>query len=141
VIYVVEVVDVVFIIGRLIFGGYWVLSGLNHFINMKILADLVRQKGVPFPVELSVAVTGLMMLLGGLTIILGVYTYIGMALIILFLLSAMIFVHRFWEISDPMARRTEMILFMGNVAYIGVLLMLYTLGDTWPYNVFDLIGG
>jgi putative oxidoreductase len=141
VIYVVEVVDVVFIIGRLIFGGYWVLSGLNHFINMKILADLVRQKGIPFPVELSVAVTGLMMLLGGLTIILGVYTYIGMALIILFLLSAMIFVHRFWEISDPMARRTEMILFMGNVAYIGVLLMLYTLGDTWPYNVFDLIGG
>jgi uncharacterized membrane protein YphA (DoxX/SURF4 family) len=132
---------VVFIIGRLIFGGYWVLSGLNHFINMKILADLVRQKGVPFPVELSVAVTGLMMLLGGLTIILGVYTYIGMALIILFLLSAMIFVHRFWEISDPMARRTEMILFMGNVAYIGVLLMLYTLGDTWPFNIFDLIGG
>ena len=108
---------------------------------MKILADLARQKGVPFPVELSVAVTGLMMLLGGLAIILGVYTYIGMALIILFLLSAMIFVHRFWEISDPMARRTEMILFMGNVAYIGVLLMLYTLGDTWPYNVFDLIGG
>jgi uncharacterized membrane protein YphA (DoxX/SURF4 family) len=141
VIYVVEVVDVVFIIGRLIFGGYWVLSGLNHFINMKILADLVRQKGIPFPVELSVAVTGLMMLLGGLTIILGVYTYIGMALIILFLLSAMIFVHRFWEMSDPMARMMEMILFMRNAAYIGVLLMLYTLGDTWPFNIFDLIGG
>ena len=137
----VEVVDVVFIIGRLIFGGYWVLSGLNHFINMKILADLVRQKGIPFPVELSVAVTGLMMLLGGLAIILGVYTYIGMALIILFLLSATIFIHKFWEMSDPMARMMEMILFMGNVAYIGVLLMLYTLGDTWPFNVFDLIGG
>jgi uncharacterized membrane protein YphA (DoxX/SURF4 family) len=141
VIYVVEVVDVVFIIGRLIFGGYWVLNGLNHFINMKMMADFTRQRGVPFPVELSVAVTGLMMLLGGLTIILGVYTYIGMALIILFLLSAMIFVHRFWEMSDPMARMMEMILFMGNVAYIGVLLMLYTLGDTWPFNVFDLIGG
>ena len=41
------------------------------------------------------AVTGLMMLLGGLTIILGVYTYIEVALIVLFLLSAMIFVHRF----------------------------------------------
>jgi uncharacterized membrane protein YphA (DoxX/SURF4 family) len=141
VIYVVEVVDVVFIIGRLIFGGYWVLSGLNHFTNMKMMADFTRQRGVPFPVELSVAVTGLMMLLGGLTIILGVYTYIGMALIILFLLSAMIFIHKFWEMSDPMARMMEMILFMGNVAYIGVLLMLYTLGDTWPFNVFDLIGG
>jgi hypothetical protein len=43
--------------------------------------------------------------------------------------------------SDPMARMMEMILFMGNAAYIGVLLMLYTLGDTWPFNVFDLIGG
>jgi len=108
---------------------------------MKMMADFTRQRGVPFPAELSVAVTGLMMLLGGLTIILGVYTYIGMALIILFLLSAMIFVHRFWEMSDPMARMMEMILFMGNAAYIGVLLMLYTLGDTWPFNVFDLIGG
>ncbi|MCC6060124.1 MAG: DoxX family protein [Desulfurococcaceae archaeon] len=140
-IYVVEVVDVVFIIGRLIFGGYWVLNGLNHFINMKMMADFTIQRGVPFPAELSVAVTGLMMLLGGLTIILGVYTYIGMALIILFLLSAMIFVHRFWEMSDPMARMMEMVLFMRNAAYIGVLLMLYTLGDTWPFNVFDLIGG
>jgi len=138
---VVEVVDVVFIIGRLIFGGYWVLNGLNHFTNMKMMADFARQRGVPFPAELSVAVTGLMMLLGGLTIILGVYTYIGMALIILFLLSAMIFIHKFWEMSDPMARMMEMILFMRNTAYIGVLLMLYTLGDTWPFNVFDLIGG
>jgi putative oxidoreductase len=141
VIYVVEVVDVVFIIGRLIFGGYWVLNGLNHFINMKMMADSTRQRGVPFPAELSVAVTGLMMLLGGLTIILGVYTYIGMALIILFPLSAMIFIHKFWEMSDPMARMMEMILFMRNAAYIGVLLMLYTLGDTWPFNIFDLIGG
>jgi uncharacterized membrane protein YphA (DoxX/SURF4 family) len=66
---------------------------------MKMMADFTRQRGVPFPAELSVAVTRLMMLLGGLTIILGVYTYIGMALIILFLLSAMIFVHRSWEMS------------------------------------------
>jgi putative oxidoreductase len=141
VIYVAEVVDAVFIIGRLIFGGYRVLNGLNHFTNMKMMADFTGQRGVPFPAKLSVAVTGLMMLLGGLTIILGVYTYIGIALIILFLLSATIFVHRSWEMSDSMARMMQMILFMRNAAYIGVLLMLYTLGDTWPFNVFDLIGG
>ena len=137
----VEVVDVVFIVGRLIFGGYWVFNGLNHFVNMSMMAEFARQRGVPFPAELSVAVTGLMMLLGGLTIILGVYTYIGMALIIVFLLSAMIFIHKFWEMSDPMARMMEMILFMRNAAYIGALLMLYTLGDTWSFNIFDLLRG
>jgi uncharacterized membrane protein YphA (DoxX/SURF4 family) len=141
VINVVEVVDVVFIVGRLIFGGYWVFNGLNHFVNMSMMAEFARQRGVPFPAELSVAVTGLMMLLGGLTIILGVYTYIGMALIIVFLLSAMIFIHKFWEMSDPMARMMEMILFMRNAAYIGALLMLYTLGDTWSFNIFDLLRG
>ncbi len=135
----VEVVYVIFLVGRLIFGGYWVFNGLNHFINMKMMADFARQRGVPFPAELSVAVTGLMMLVGGLTIILGVYTYIGMALIIVFLLSAMLFIHKFWEMTDPMARMMEMILFMRNVAYIGALLSLYVLGDTWPYNLFDLI--
>ena len=138
---VVEVVDVVFIVGRLIFGGYWVFNGLNHFVNMSMMAEFARQRGVPFPAELSVAVTGLMMLLGGLTIILGVYTYIGMALIIVLLLSAMIFIHKFWEMSDPMARMMEMILFMRNAAYIGALLMLYTLGDTWSFNIFDLLRG
>ena len=137
----VEVVDVVFIVGRLIFGGYWVFNGLNHFVNMSMMAEFARQRGVPFPAELSVAVTGLMMLLGGLTIILGVYTYIGMALIIVFLLSAMIFIHKFWEMSDPMARMMEMILFMRNAAFIGALLMLYTLGDTWSFNIFDLLRG
>jgi len=141
VINVVEVVDVVFIVGRLIFGGYWVFNGLNHFVNMSMMAEFARQRGVPFPAELSVAVTGLMMLLGGLTIILGVYTYIGMALIIVFLLSAMIFIHKFWEMSDPMARMMEMILFMRNAAFIGALLMLYTLGDTWSFNIFDLLRG
>lgn len=138
---VVEVVDVVFIVGRLIFGGYWVFNGLNHFVNMSMMAEFARQRGVPFPAELSVAVTGLMMLLGGLTIILGVYTYIGMALIIVFLLSAMIFIHKFWEMSDPMARMMEMILFMRNAAFIGALLTLYTLGDTWSFNIFDLLRG
>jgi len=129
-----------FVIGRIVFGGYWVVSGLNHFINLKMMSDFARQRGVPFPAELSVIVTGLMMIVGGLTIILGVYARIGMALIIVFLVLAAIFIHKFWEAQDPMARMMEMLLFMRNVAYIGALLTLYVIEEPWPYNVLDLLG-
>lgn len=137
----VEWFDVAFVVGRLVFGGYWIYNGLNHFINLRMMSDFARQRGVPFPAELSVMVTGLMMLIGGLTIVLGIYTWVGMTLIIVFLLSAMIFIHKFWEIQDPMSRMMEMILFARNAAYIGALLTLYTLGNMWPYNILELLGG
>src|SRR6185369_13563503 len=35
------------IAGRVIFGGYFLYNGINHFLNRKMMADYARSKGVP----------------------------------------------------------------------------------------------
>jgi putative oxidoreductase len=49
--------DIAFLIGRIIFGGYWLMSALNHFKNLNHMSEYAKAKGTPFP-KLAVAGTG-----------------------------------------------------------------------------------
>jgi hypothetical protein len=71
--------------GRLIFGGYFLYNGINHFLNRKMLVDYARSKGVPSP-DIAVAASGLMILTGGLSVLTGVQPKVGAGLISAFLL-------------------------------------------------------
>ena len=35
-----------FVLGRAIFGGYFVYNGLNHFLNQKMMSQYAASKGV-----------------------------------------------------------------------------------------------
>jgi putative oxidoreductase len=78
--------DIAFLIGRIIFGGYWLMSALNHFKNLNHMSEYAKAKGTPFP-KLAVAGTGVILLAGGLSMLLGVYPLVGIVLIIVFLLG------------------------------------------------------
>lgn len=60
-----------FLLGRLIFGGFFVYNGINHFRERKALAHYAGAKNVPKP-EIAVQATGALMLLGGASILLGI---------------------------------------------------------------------
>lgn len=53
-----------FLIGRAIFGGYFIMSGINHFKQSKQMAQYAAAKKVPKP-DLAVKATGAMMIVGG----------------------------------------------------------------------------
>ncbi|MBV9480644.1 MAG: DoxX family protein, partial [Acidobacteria bacterium] len=38
-----------FLIGRLVFGGFFLYNGINHLRNRKVLATHAQAKGVPNP--------------------------------------------------------------------------------------------
>ncbi len=124
-----------FILGRILLGGYFIKSGYNHFKNLGMLAGYAASKGVPMPRE-SVLLTGLMMFLGGLGILLGVYVQISVLLISLFLLGTLIKMHRYWEIADPMARMGEQVNFYKNLGLLGALLMLLAIPLPWVAALF-----
>ncbi len=114
---------ITFLIGRIIFGGYFAMSGFNHFKNGKMLIKYSASKNVPMP-RLAVYFSGLLILLGGVGIILNIYSIISLMLIIAFLLPVSFMIHSYWKISDPMARMTEMTHFLKNMALVGASLML-----------------
>lgn len=123
-----------FLIGRIILGGYFLESGYNHFANVNSLAGYAASKGVP-AAKMMTIVTGAMLALGGVSIMLGVYPRIGMTLVILFLLSTLVKMHTYWKNTDPMQRMGERINFYKNLALIGALLMLMSIPLPWMLSI------
>lgn len=114
--------DALFLSGRILFGGYFIFNGLNHFMRLGMLSEYTKMKGVPGP-SVAVTITGLMLVLGGMSILLDMYVAIGGILLIGFLFPVSFIMHDFWRASDPQVKMTEMVNFMKNLALAGAVLM------------------
>lgn len=126
--------EILFLIGRILFGGFFLMNGFNHFKNAGGLTQYAASKGVPSP-KTAVYLTGLMLLLGGLGVILGIYTELSLWLIIVFLVLTSFKMHAFWSITDPTAKMPEQIHFMKNIALAGAGLMMLALSEPWVLSI------
>lgn len=120
--------------GRILFGGYFLFSGLNHFIRLDSMAAYAASKGLPMP-HLAVAFSGALIVLGGLSVLLGFLPRVGLTLIVLFLVPVTLVMHNFWALDDPQARMTEMSTFLKNTGLIGAAVAMMALPLPWPYAV------
>ncbi|MGA1362090.1 MAG: DoxX family protein [Ilumatobacteraceae bacterium] len=116
--------DIVLIIGRVLFALMLVTGGLNHFTKAEAMAGYAAHKGVPQP-KLANLVSGLMLLLGGLSIILGVWADLGALVSAVVLLAMAVMMHDFWKAADPQAKQMETISFFKNVSMAGGALVMF----------------
>jgi uncharacterized membrane protein YphA (DoxX/SURF4 family) len=126
--------DALFLIGRIIFGGYFVYNGINHFMSLSTMSGYAKSKGVPAP-SVAIAGTGLLVLLGGLSELLGVYPLAGGILLVIFLVGVSFKIHNFWAIQDLQMRMIETTNFTKNMALLGAVLMSMTIPAPWPFSV------
>jgi putative oxidoreductase len=126
--------DGLLLIGRLIFGGFFIYSGVNHFIGFQMMTQYAKMKGVPFP-AFAQGVTGLLVLLGGLSILFGIYPYIGILLLVIFLLPVSLMMHNFWTLKDPQLRMADKVNFLKNMALLGAMLMFLAIPLPWPMSL------
>lgn len=123
-----------FLIGRLIFGGFFLYNGINHFKQLRSMAQYAGAKNVPAP-EAAVALSGGLLLIGGASVILGVKPKIGAAALITFLASVSPMMHDFWKAEDAQQRMNDMIHFMKNMAMLGAAVALMGVEEPWPASV------
>ncbi len=126
--------DVLFLIGRILLGGFFLMSGLNHFTKAQMMAGYAGSKKVPVP-AVAVVGSGVLIVLGGLSLILGAWPRIGALLIAVFLVFVTPAMHDFWTVSDPQQRMGEMINFLKNMALLGAMLMLLAGLTQWPLSL------
>ncbi|HXW06960.1 MAG TPA: DoxX family protein [Vicinamibacterales bacterium] len=119
------------LVGRALFGGYFVYNGVNHFLNRSMLVEYARSKGVPAP-EVSVVGSGLLILAGGLSLLTGARPKIGAGLITTFLLGVSPQMHAFWKEQDAQQRMNDMINFTKNMALLGGALLAAAQREPWP---------
>jgi uncharacterized membrane protein YphA (DoxX/SURF4 family) len=128
----------VLLVGRVVFSFFFIYSGFNHLTKLTQYAQYAAASGVPAP-TLATAVSGLMLLAGGLSILLGVRPRWGAILIALFLIPAAFTVHKFWGIADPMMAANQAAHFWKNIALTGACLMIYGVATLypmrWPYSL------
>ena len=123
-----------FLLGRLIFGGFFIYNGINHFQQRKNLAQYAEAKKVPVP-DLAVTATGILMVLGGASILLGIKPRLGAAAIIGFFAGVSPLMHNFWKAADPNQRMNDMVNFSKNLALLGAALALMGVEEPWPASV------
>lgn len=117
--------ETLFLIGQIILGAYFVFSGLMHFVRLKDMSGYAQMKGLPMPREMT-AISGLMLLFGGLGILFQYQLVWAYGVLILFLVTAAFTMHAFWKEKDQMAM-TDMVNFQKNLALASALLMLLAL--------------
>ena len=118
--------DLIIVIGRILFGGFFLMSGINHFTKLEATTGYAKYKKLP-AAKLGVLISGLMLVIGGITIILGYYADLGALLLAIFLVLAAVIFHNFWKETDATAKQNEMLGFMKDMALAGAALILFAL--------------
>ena len=115
--------DYLFYLGRILYGGFFIVQSMNHFMNTQGLADYASSKKVPMP-KLAVIFSGILIFLGGLWVLTGAYAKVGLYEIMIFLLPVTFVMHNFWSDTDPGQKMVNKIQFMKNMALLGATLMM-----------------
>jgi putative oxidoreductase len=123
--------EIIFLIGRILFGLLFVASGIAHVTDKGEMAGYAESRGVK-PGRPAVLVSGLMILVGGVLVVLGVWIDIGAILIALFLLGTAFLMHQFWGETDPQAKQMEQVQFTKDIGLLGSALILLYLA--WEFG-------
>ncbi len=129
-----HIFDIVFLIGRIIAGGFFLMNGFNHFAKLGMMSGYAKSKGTPLP-GLAVGGSGVLLVLGGASLLLGYHPTVGAILLVIFLLGVSFPLHNFWAVQEPQAKMTEMVNFMKNMALLGFVLMTVAIPRPWPMSL------
>ena len=111
--------------GRILFSLIFLMGGLHHFAADSI--GYAASQGVPLA-SVLVPFSGVLALVGALSIILGYKAKLGAWIIIIFLIPVTFSLHRFWAVADPMMMKMQMAMFMKNIALVGGALIIAYFG-------------
>lgn len=128
-----------FLLARLLFSMIFISSGFGHLSNTEQMTQYAASKNVIMP-KVSVITTGIMLVAGGLSVLLGLWVDIGALLLIIFLIPAAFLMHNFWTIEESADRQNEQIHFMKDLALAGGAFFIWYLYVTAEYIPWSIDG-
>lgn len=124
--------DVLVLIGRVVFALLFLGSGFGHLAQRQMMAGYAAGKGVP-AAPVMVVLTGLQILVGALMVALGIWPDVGALLLVAFLVPTAFLMHGFWAETDPEAKVMEQTQFLKDLSLAGAALVMFAvfahLGD------------
>ncbi len=119
--------SIVPLLGRILVSVVFILGGIGKITGFSMEEGMVAAKHLPMPaVALGIALV--IELVGGLAILLGLFTRFTSWILFLYLIPTTLLFHNFWA-QQGMDRIDAMIHFEKNLAIMGGLLFLATYGS------------
>ena len=118
--------DVVLVIGRILFALLFITSGLAHFAKLEAMTGYAKYKKLP-AAKFGVLISGLFFLLGGVYIAAGFWVDLGALFLAITLILAAFIFHNFWKETDATAKMNEQIAFNKDLSLAGAALILFAL--------------
>jgi len=109
------------VVGRLLLGGYFAFTGLNHFMKDEQKSGWIQSKGLPAADTLNYLAAGLL-LVSGLGVVLGTYPVVAWGALTSFTLAASFLFHDFWNMEGE-EKQNHMNNFTKNMALLGGLML------------------
>jgi putative oxidoreductase len=107
------------LLGRLLFAIYFgAVAGVAHIRRSEGMEGYAKGAGFPIPAIAGWPV-GIWLIVGAISLGLGIWPDVGALMIAAFLLTAASFFHRYWEVADPGQKMTQSFAFWRNVLAIG----------------------
>ena len=132
--------DVVALIGRILFVALFLGSGFAHITQAEAMGGYAASKGVP-QAKLATFASGVLIVIGALMVLLGIWLDLGALLLVIFLLPTAFLMHAFWKETDPQAKQLEMIQFQKDLALAGGALLIFALYSGYGDNLGITITG
>ncbi len=111
------------LIGRILFCALFLASAVGHLTQTAAMAGYAESKRVP-QARLAVLVTGVMLVVGGLMVLFGIWADLGALILFAFLIPTAFLMHGFWRDTGD-ARQMEQVQFLKDISLAGAALMLF----------------
>jgi len=115
------------LIGRFALAWFFLSEVYTRAGAWEANVSLMALKQVPAP-QLLFALAILVMILGGLSLVLGFHVRLGAMLLFGFTVISSVMMHDYWHLKDAAARAADYEIFARNVAISGGLLLIIGLG-------------
>lgn len=112
-------------LGRLTFALMFLLAAPGHFRGATI--DYAASQGVPLA-NFLVPASGVLALIGGISVLLGLEARFGAFLLVVFLVPVTFMMHKFWLIADAQEAMIQRVMFLKNLSMLGGALLLMHFG-------------
>jgi uncharacterized membrane protein YphA (DoxX/SURF4 family) len=108
-------------VGRILFALIFINSGFAHFSQREAMTGYAQFKKVP-AAKLAVPLTGLMIFVGGISVVLGFWADLGALLLATFLVVSVFMMHNFWT-----QKMNETVAFFKNLSMAGAALIIFAI--------------
>ncbi|MEU5761256.1 DoxX family protein [Nocardia sp. NPDC047648] len=119
--------EIVVLLGRILFCAIFLAAGIGQLAAPENGAQQARARRIRFSTPAMVRVAGAVQILGGTSVLLGIWGDIGSLLLLLFLIPATVIYHAFWDQPHPMDRAAEQAHFMKNLSLCGAAIVMFGL--------------